>query len=125
MSTSISKMTEADWEAMAEKQNKIRGFDVTVLDKEALLERIKWKDWSAYFLGKTFCSMYRTGIKAELDFMGVCNLDAEGKNFLFKIIFARDVPNWNCEFLYGIETEIKEILNLEYVDDMVVKIKTE
>jgi hypothetical protein len=114
------KMT---FEEMIAKQDKIRGFDVTVLDKDALLERIKWKDWSAYFLGKTFCSMYRTDIRVDLDLLKVCNLDAEGKNFLFKIIFARDVPNWNCEFLYGIEQEIKEILNLEYIDDMVIEVK--
>ena len=110
-------------EEMVIKQNKIRGFEVTAFDKEALLERIKWKDWSAYFLGKTFVSMYRSGISAKLDFTDVCNLDAEGKNFLFKIIFARDVERWSDQFLYEVEQEIMEILDLVYEDGMVVRVK--
>ena len=107
-------------EEMVIQQNKIRGFDVTAFDKAALLERIKWKDWSAYFLGNTFVSMYRSGISAKLDLTGVCNLDAEGKNFLFKIIFARDVKGWSDQFLYEVEQEIMEILDLVYDDGMVV-----
>ena len=108
-------------EEMIERAEKARGFTVTQVDREILLERIKWKDWSAYYLGKAFCSMYRTGVKAELDLLSTCNLDAEGKNLLFKIIFARDVEGWSCDYLYRIEQEIKEILDLEYVDDKVIK----
>jgi hypothetical protein len=109
--------------AEIERQNKIRGFDVTRFDKDKLLERIKWKDWSAYYLGKTFCSMYRSGISAKLNLTDTCNLDSEGLNFLFKIIFARDVPKWSDTFLYEVEQEIMEILNLEYIDDMVIEVK--
>jgi hypothetical protein len=113
----------AKLEEMIARQNKIRGFDVTQVDKELLLERIKWKDWSAYFLGEAFCNMYRPSIKHNMNLTGVCELDAEGKNFLFKIIFARDVPGWSCDYLYRIEQEIKEILKLEYVHDEVVRMK--
>ena len=109
-------------EEIIERQNKERGFTVTQVDKEILLERIKWKDWSAYFLGTAFCSMYRNGISADIDFTNVCNLDAKGKNLLFKVIFARDVEGWSDQYLYELEQEIKEILNLEYVDGKVVRI---
>lgn len=109
-------------EDMIERENIKRGFTVTRFDKEKLLERIKWKDWSAYFLGKAFCTMYRTGIKANLDLTDTCNLDSEGKNFLFKIIFARDVEKWSDSFLYEVEQEILEILGLDYVDGLVVEV---
>ncbi len=120
MRTTIKQLTEADFEAMVEKQNAIRGFTVPPINKDELLERIKYKDWSAYLIGEAFLSMYRTGIKAEIDLMDVCNLDAQGKRLLFQSIFARDVPHWNCEFYWSIETEIKEILGVEYKDDKVV-----
>lgn len=111
-------------EEMIEQENIKRGFDVTVLDKDALLERIKAKDWSAYYLGKAFVSMYRPSVKATLNLTDTCNLDSKGKNFLFKIIFARDVEGWNCDFLYSIEQEIKEILQLTVnEDDLLVKIE--
>lgn len=108
-------------EEIIKRQNKERGFDVTQIDKEAFLKRIAAKDWSAYFLGKTFCSMYRTGISANLDFTNVCRLDSQGTNFLFKTIFARDVQGWNCEYLYSIEQEVKRILDLVYEDGMVTE----
>jgi hypothetical protein len=112
-------------EEIMARQDKERGFTVTQVDKEKLLERINWKDWSAYFLGKTFCTMYRSGISANLDLTKVCNLDAKGKNLLFKIIFARDVENWRDQYLYELEQEICEILGLDYVDGMVVEIGAE
>ena len=99
-------------EAMVAKAEKERGFTVQPINKEALLERIKWTDWSAYLIGEAFVSMYRTGVSAELDLTGVCNLDAPGKQFLFQCIFARDVPGWKDQFYYEIEQEIMEILKL-------------
>ena len=108
-----------DFEAMVAKAEKERGFTVPPIDKAALMERIKWKDWSAYLIGEAFCSMYRTGISAELDLTGVCNLDAPGKAFLFQCIFARDVPGWKDQYYYEIEEEIMEILGLGYKGDLV------
>ena len=116
----MPKVTKEYFEEMILKAEKERGFTVPPIDKDELLDRIKWKDWSAYLIGEAFLSMYRTGIMANIDLMGVCNLDAQGKRLLFQSIFARDVPNWNCEFLYSIEQEIKEILGVEYKDDKVV-----
>lgn len=108
-----------DFEAMVAKAEKERGFTVLPINKEALLERIQWKDWSAYLIGEAFVSMYRTGISAELDLTGVCNLDAKGKQFLFQCIFARDVPRWSDNYYYEIEQEIMEILGLGYKGDLV------
>lgn len=108
-------------EEMVERENIKRGFTVTVFDKEVLLERIRWKDWSAYFLGKTFVSMYRSGTSAVLNFTDVCNLDSSAKNLLFKIIFARDVERWSDQFLYEVEQEIIDILGLETDENGLIK----
>lgn len=108
-------------EEIIEKQNKARGFDVTQIDKDKFIERIKWKDWSAYYLGKAFVSMYRPHVKAILNLTDTCNLDSEGLNFFFKIIFARDVPKWSDQYLYEIEQEVIEILGLEKDDDGLIK----
>jgi len=110
-------------QAVIAKQEKIRGFTVNDLDRKAFIDRIHWKDWSAYFIGEAFCSMYRTGISADLDLTMVCSLDAQGKNFLFKTIFARDAHRWSDTFLYDLEQEIKEILDLEYVDGKIVRLE--
>lgn len=107
-------------EEYIERENKNRGFDVSIIDKDKFLERIRWGDWSAYYLGTIFCSMYRGGISANLDLTKTSNLDSEGLNFLFKIIFARSAPNWSCDYLYSIEQEVKEILGLTYTDEGLV-----
>ena len=108
-----------DFEAMVAKAEKERGFTVPPINKEHLIDSIKWKDWSAYLIGEAFVSMYRSGISANLDLTGVCNLDAPGKAFLFQCIFARDVPGWKDNFYYEIEQEIMEILKLGYKDDLI------
>lgn len=116
----MPKISPERIQELIDTADKQRGYVVPPLVKEVFLERLAYKDRTAYLIGKAFCSMYRTGIKVELDLTDVCNLDAEGKHLLFQAIFARDVPGWSCDYYCEIEQEIKELLNLTYITDRVI-----
>ena len=117
----IKETTLEKIERMVQEQADKLVFKPLPIERDLLLERVSWKDWSGIFLGKAFVSMYRSGTSAVLNLTDTCNLDTDGTRLLFQIIFARNVSGWSDQYLYEIEQEIIEILNLKTDSNGVIK----
>jgi hypothetical protein len=82
------------------------------LEADLLIQRIKQRDGSGYYLATAFLSAYRNLPFTESLFYLV-NLDAEALRLFQQIIYMRHIPNWDDNVLYSLERQIISIVKGE------------
>lgn len=96
------------------QQEQERGLKPLVLEKAALLRRVRAGDWSGRYLGQAFLSAYQIGQSFEQGLGDLINLDAEGFRLFHEILHIRHVRGWRDDVYFDLAKEIKALLDREF-----------